>query len=112
MGHRSTMLPCISIYREAKAGFAHTHAHEHAHAHTPSVWGQGSLGRCSVVYALRQPGVGSKLFVIRHHIPFLAPVSGFSNLFHLPGCAIYALLLLTSGKEGKRAETEGRKRAG
>lgn len=85
---------------------AHTHAH--AHAHTPSVWGQGSLRRCSVVRALGQPGVGSKLFVIGHHIPLLAPVSGFSNLFHLPGCAVYALLLLTSGKAGKRGETEGK----
>lgn len=78
-----------------------THTHAHACAHTPSVWGQGSLGRCSMVHTLRQPVVGSKLFVIGHHIPLLAPVSGFSNLFHLTGDAIYTLLLLRSRKKKK-----------
>lgn len=108
MGHINTAYWCISIYREAqpsleaRAPRTRTHMHTHTHMHTPSVWGQGSLGRRSVVCALGQPGVGSKLFVIRHHIPLLAPVSGFSNLFHLSGGAIYTLLLLTSRKGGKR----------
>lgn len=66
--------------------------------HTPSIWGQRSLGGCSVVHTLRQPVVGPKLLVIRHHIPLLAPVSGFSNLFHLSGGAIYTLLFLMSKK--------------
>lgn len=77
--------------------------------HTPSIWGQRSLGGSSVVHTLRQPVVGPKLFVIRHHIPLLPPVSGFSNLFHLTGGAIYTFLLLMSRK-GKQACQDRRER--
>lgn len=61
----------------------------------PSIRGQRSLGWCSMVHILRQPVVWSKLFVICHHIPLLAPVPCFSNFFHLTGCAIYTFLFLT-----------------
>lgn len=83
------------------------------HTHTPSVWGHRSLGRRSVVHTLRQPVVGSKLFVIRHHIPLLAPVPGFSNLFHLTGGAIYTFLLLMSRKRKQACQDrKERKTAG
>lgn len=82
----------------------HTHMCIHTWAHTPSFWGQGSLRRCSMVHTLRQPVIGSKLFVIRHHIPLLPPVPGFSNLFHLTGGAVYALLLLVLRRRKRACE--------
>lgn len=111
VGHTNPKAPgAFSVYSKSRqCTVAQSETAGGYNTHTPSVWGQGSLGRRAVVHTLRQPVVGSKLFVICHHIPLLAPVSGFSNLFHLTSGAIYTLLLLTSRK-GKQACQDRRER--